>query len=60
MKFHVGLSTDRVDRGDEFVSAEAIAEVARAAEAARAQPAVIVIQRNELEEPGIRPPLPSS
>jgi probable F420-dependent oxidoreductase len=34
VKFHVGLSTDRVDAGDEFVSADAIGEVARAAEAA--------------------------
>jgi probable F420-dependent oxidoreductase len=34
MKFHIGLSTDRVDLGDEFVSADAIAEVARAAEIA--------------------------
>ena len=35
MKFHVGLSTDRVDLGDEFVAADAIAEVsARAAETA--------------------------
>ncbi len=34
MKFHVGLSTDRVDLGDEFVSVDAIAEVAHAAETA--------------------------
>ena len=32
MKFHVGLPTDRVDAGAEFVSAEGIAVVARAAE----------------------------
>src|SRR5262245_8828316 len=34
MRFHVGLPTDRVDAVDEVVSAEAIADVARAAEAA--------------------------
>ncbi len=32
MKFHVGLPTDRVDSGAEFVSAEGIALIARAAE----------------------------
>ena len=32
MKFHVGLPTDRVDAGAEFVSADGIAVVARAAE----------------------------
>ena len=34
MKFHLGLPTDRVDAADEFVTAEAIGEIARAAEAA--------------------------
>jgi probable F420-dependent oxidoreductase len=34
VKFHVGLPTDHVHAGDEFVSAEGIAVVARAAEAA--------------------------
>jgi probable F420-dependent oxidoreductase len=32
MKFHLGLPTDRVDAADEFVTADAIAEIARAAE----------------------------
>jgi probable F420-dependent oxidoreductase len=32
MKFHLGLPTDRVDAADEFVTAAAIAEIARAAE----------------------------
>jgi probable F420-dependent oxidoreductase len=32
MKFHLGLPTDRVDAVDQFVNAEAIADVARAAE----------------------------
>jgi probable F420-dependent oxidoreductase len=35
MRFHVGLPTDRVDAGDEFVSADGVADVARAAEHAR-------------------------
>ncbi len=34
MRFSVELPTQRVDQGDEFVSGEAVAEVARAAEAA--------------------------
>jgi probable F420-dependent oxidoreductase len=34
VKYSIQLPTDRVERGDEFTSAEAIAEVARAAEAA--------------------------
>lgn len=34
MRFSVQLPTDRVDAGEEFVSGEAVAEVARAAEAA--------------------------
>lgn len=32
MRFHLGLPTDRVDAGEEFVSADGIAVVARAAE----------------------------
>ena len=32
MKFHLGLPTDRVDAPDEFVTAAAIGEIARAAE----------------------------
>jgi probable F420-dependent oxidoreductase len=34
VKFHLGLPTDRVDAGAEFVSPEAIAEITQAAEAA--------------------------
>ena len=34
MKYHLQLPTDRVDRGLEFVSADGIADIARAAEAA--------------------------
>jgi probable F420-dependent oxidoreductase len=34
VKFHVGLPTDRVDVPDEFVTADAIAEIARGAESA--------------------------
>lgn len=34
MKFSVGLATDRIQHGTEFVSAEAISEIARAAEEA--------------------------